>query len=216
MFLFIATDKNAGTEKENATDSKKQKTCLHTLYYSTPFGNNAVSGIAVPERLKAIRKKQILRQEPEAHLAPFRIFQKQLLFLCFRSGSCLKLHLPGFFYFICLGLICGCPFAAFAVFPSFSGHCRQKQSFSSSRYFFGISIPDTSCGYAQNADYRHSNADTPFNVAPHSPFEFTGPFPQKLPHKISTIERSRSIHSRMRFSVSVNFFNFVSNSPHHL
>lgn len=50
MFLFIATDKNAGTEKENATDSKKQKTCLHTLYYSTPFGNNAVSGITVPER----------------------------------------------------------------------------------------------------------------------------------------------------------------------
>ena len=26
----------------------------------------------------------------------------------------------------------------------------------------------------------NSNADTPFDVAPHSPFEFTGPFPQKL------------------------------------
>ena len=58
MFLFIATDKNAGTEKENATDSKKQKTCLHTLYYSTPFGNNAVSGIAVPERLKPSEKSK--------------------------------------------------------------------------------------------------------------------------------------------------------------
>lgn len=41
-------------------------------------------------------------------------------------------------------------------------------------------------------------------------------FRRSFPHKISTIERSRSIHSRMRFSVSVNFFNFVSNSPHHL
>ena len=102
LLFFIATDKNSGTEKENATDSKKQKTCLHTLYYSTPFGNNAVSGIAVPERLKPSEKSKSSDKNQKFIWHLFGFFQTQLLFLCFRSGSCLKLHLPGFFYFICL------------------------------------------------------------------------------------------------------------------
>ena len=111
----------------------------------------------------------------------FGFFQKQLLFLCFRSGSCLKLHLPGFFYFICLGLICGCPFAAFCCFSRFFRFAAGKSShFRVSGIFSEFPYQIQGCGYAQNADYRHSDADTPFDVAPHSPFEFTGPFPQKL------------------------------------
>ena len=181
MFLFIATDKNAGTEKENATDSKKQKTCLHTLYYSTPFGNNAVSGIAVPERLKPSEKSKSSDKNQKLIRHLFGFFQKQLLFLCFRSGSCLKLHLPGFFYFICLGLICGCSFAAFCCFSRFFRFAAGKSShFRVSGIFSEFPYQIQGCGYAQNADYRHSDADTPFDVAPHSPFEFTGPFPQKL------------------------------------
>ena len=181
MFLFIATDKNAGTEKENATDSKKQKTCLHTLYYSTPFGNNAVSGITVPERLKPFEKSKSSDKNQKLIWHLFGFFQKQLLFLCFRSGSCLKLHLPGFFYFICLGLICGCPFAAFCCFSRFFRFAAGKSShFRVPGIFSEFPYQIQGCGYAQNADYRHSDADSPFDVAPHAPFEFTGPFPQKL------------------------------------
>ena len=181
LLFFIATDKNSGTEKENATDSKKQKTCLHTLYYSTPFGNNAVSGIAVPERLKPSEKSKSSDKNQKFIWHLFGFFQTQLLFLCFRSGSCLKLHLPGFFYFICLGLICGCPFAAFCCFSRFFRFAAGKSShFRVPGIFSEFPYQIQGCGYAQNADCRHSDADTPFDVAPHSPFEFTGPFPQKL------------------------------------
>ena len=41
-------------------------------------------------------------------------------------------------------------------------------------------------------------------------------FRRSFPHRMRTMPRSRSIQVRMRFSVSVNFFDFVSNSPYHL